>query len=380
MRRIFFFLTVFPALALAAAGAGAQRLTVRPTLPRGSDLNDWEAYYDRGVELLAKGVGGEAWLAFTWAARLDPTRGEPPYGIRAALFLQDLKRFEEYMEELPEALADPVMIRADSLQREAFLRNPLVPRTVDVLVVDRLPGRWRDDRPTRAWLHYARGDIGMAARLLAGELEADPRRRYRQRYDLALVLVGLGRMDSAAVQVQALLDELRRRDHTGPLKAYESKDVLEYALGLLHLARKRYPEARAAMERALVENAGSYAARRGLGAVALAEGKPAEAVEHYGQALELAGEHPLLAFEYGRALAAAGRAADAVPHLERAVAREPHWADLHLETALAHDRAGNAREALRFYTAYLELAPRKAAEIAEKVRLRMEQLRAAGGA
>ncbi|MGH7699904.1 MAG: hypothetical protein ACREMJ_05235 [Gemmatimonadales bacterium] len=44
--------------------------------------------------------------------------------------------------------------------------------------------------------------------------------------------------DSAAAELSALLDELRRRDDSELVVGYESKAALEHALGLLHAVRR----------------------------------------------------------------------------------------------------------------------------------------------
>lgn len=364
------------AATLLVPAAAAQTAPPRPELPRGADPNDWEGYFDLGVGKLHSRLGKDAEAAFYWAARLDPARAEPLYGMRAALFMQDLTLWERYFNDDPRGLRHPVAVRADSLQKESMLRNPFVAPTLDMLLVDQLPGRWGWDRATQGWLHFARRDFGLAARHFRALVESNPGRNYHRRYDLALVLAAAGQLDSAAVQVQALLDELRRQDETRVV-TYRSKELLEYALGLLLITQRRYPDARAALERAVLENAGGHLGHRGLAALAQAQGRHDEAVEEYRQAFEAAGEHPLLQFEYGSALLQAGRAEDGLPHLSRVVEREPYWAEARLELARAYDRLGKTGEALEAYERYTQLAPQKAAVTVQSVRRRIEQLRAA---
>jgi hypothetical protein len=67
------------AAALVALPAAAQSwgpMPPRPNLPRGADPNDWEAYFDLAVSLEPR-AADRAEAAFTWAARLDPSRSEP---------------------------------------------------------------------------------------------------------------------------------------------------------------------------------------------------------------------------------------------------------------------------------------------------------------
>lgn len=376
MLRRFLASAAIAATLLVPAAAASQAAPPRPELPRGDDPNDWEAYFDYGVVKLNSRLGREAEAAFYWASRVDPTRAEPLYGVRAALFMQDLTLWERYLEGDPRGRRHPVALRADSLRDESLLRNPFVAPTLDVLLVDQLPGRWGWDRATQGWLHFARRDFGLAARHFRALVEANPRGNHHRRYDLALVLAAAGQLDSAAVQVQALLDELRRQDETRVV-IYQSKEMLEYALGLLQITQRRFPDARAAMERAVLENAGGHMGHRGLAIIAQAEGKAAEAVEEYRQAVELSGEHPLLEYEFGQALLRAGAVEEAIEHLGRAVAREPYWADARLELGRAYEAAGKTAEALEAYERYTQLAPRKAAATVQAVRQRIERLRAA---
>jgi len=353
--------------------SAAAQVPERPRLPRDADTNDWEAYYDHGVKMLNSGLSSNAQKAFYWSARLDPSRAEPVYAMRVAIFLSDIRRWEQYLRDDEAALRHPQMVRADSLMDEAMLRSPFVPRSLDLLLFNQLPGRWGQDFTTRGWLAFAGQDVETAARHFASAVERDPRSVWR-RMNLAQALVVLGRMDEAAVQVQAVLAELRSQDERQLVRVYESKAMLEYALALLYLSRNRNDEARQALERALLENAGAYPAHRGMALLARARRDLPAAAEEHGRALELAGEHPLLAYEYAAALVDARRPAEALPHLARVLEREPFWANAHLELARAHDALGSRAEALAAYERYLSLAPKRAASMAATVRRRMERL------
>jgi tetratricopeptide (TPR) repeat protein len=379
MRRALAVPATLLAAVLAAAPADAQRAYRRPELPRGADPNDWEAYYRRGAELLQGGLERQAEAAFHWASRLNPTRGEPLYGMRVAIFVFDTRRWLRYVDGSEQVMRDPEVQRADSLLAEAFARNPFTPPTLDVLLYDRISVRWANDLATQGWLHYLRGNPEQAARSYERLVASDPR-GHAWRYELALVQVELGRLDSAAAQVRALLAEPPGREKGRPGAIRMSRERLEYALGMLYVARRRYPEARQAFGRAIAENPAAYTGHRGMGVVALAEGKSAEAAGHFARAVELAGERPLVSYECGRALLAAVRPAEAVPYLARAVAGEPHWPEAHLELARAYDEARNTAEALKEYERYLELAPRSEASTVNLVRQRMENLRAVAGA
>ncbi len=70
------FALVVAALWVTAATAGAQTLPPRPHLDSHADPNDWEAYFNLGVQKL-KGRPTEAEAAFIWASALAPDRAEP---------------------------------------------------------------------------------------------------------------------------------------------------------------------------------------------------------------------------------------------------------------------------------------------------------------
>jgi tetratricopeptide (TPR) repeat protein len=372
--------TLLPALALlAAVTSAAAQHPERPPLPRGADLNDWEAYYDEGVRMLNHGRAVGAQEAFYWSARLDPSRADPLYALRVAIFLDDLGLWDRYLRDEPGALRNPRALRADSLMGEAMLRNPFVPRSLNLLLYGQLPGQWGHDPTTRGWLAFAKPDVEAAVGHFTRAVESHPQSVGR-RMDLAQALVALGRMDEAAAQVSAVLAELRRRDERELVRVYESKEMLEYSLALLCLSAGRDDEAREALERALVESAAAYQAHRGLALLARVRRDPARAAEESGRAVEIAGPHPLLDFEYGAALVEARRPAEAVPILERVVRREPFWADARLELGRAYEGSGRRGEALAAYERYLELAPRADASRAAAVRRRMERLRAAPAA
>src|SRR6266496_420199 len=162
----------------------------RPSLPAAADTNAWEAYFDWGVERLRTDPR-KAELAFYWASRLDPSRAEPPYGRWVAYWMRFPGWFEEYVEERPRVLESPNVMQVVSLYERALFRNPLMPRTLTVLLYDQLPGRWGTDRYTSALLAYGARRFDAAAEGLGKLVRDDPVKHYRVRYDLALCFTAL---------------------------------------------------------------------------------------------------------------------------------------------------------------------------------------------
>jgi len=368
-RRVFLSAVI---LSLSASAAVAQR----PALPARADSNDWNSYYDRGVELLRHGGVGAADELFRWAARLEPSRAEPLYARFVVFHLRDIRRFERYLLDDPRVLRNPAVIAADSLQVMALTRNPFVHRGLIALAYDQLPGRWGDDVYTRAFLAYAGGDLPRAVQGLERVVHDSPR-DLRARYHLALTLVNLHRYDAARVELDSVMAGLRRGEERRVTPVYESKELLLYGIGLLYLAQNRTAQAREAFAQAVLEDASQWYVHRGLGLALLDGGQAREALNEYRTALELAGDEPLLLKEYADALYGAGEYAAAAGQLSRLVRIAPEWANAWRALGQAELRAGRRAEAIEAFTAYLARAPRSEAEAAARVRAQLEQLRAA---
>lgn len=365
---------VAAATVFAVSSGAAQQ---RPALPPGADPNDWNAYFDRGVDLLKGHQVRAADDMFAWAARLDPTRAEPLYARFVAFHMADVRRFGDYLGDDERTLRDPGVRSADSLQLEALVRNPFVHRGLVALAYDQLPGEWGSDAYTHAFLEYANGNMAAAARDLDQLVRRRPR-DWRGRHALALSLVYLRRYGEAREQMDSVLAILRRADERRVQHVYESKDMLVYAIGLLEMAQNRDGEAREAFAQAVLEDASQWYVHRGLAMALVAGGRPAEALPEYRTALELAGEHPVLLSEYGRALYSAAQYPAAVEQLKKAVALDPEWADAWLALGNAQVRAGDAAAAVQAFDAYLTRAPRTDAETAARVRALADRLRAGG--
>jgi Tfp pilus assembly protein PilF len=355
-------------LLLAPGGAAAQQdlpplenldAYARPQLAAGADTNDWEAYFDYAVTRLRK-EPRVAEAAFYWASRLDPTRAEPLYGRWVAYWIRHTGWFQDYLKRKPELLESPQVLRVDSLHLRALWRNPFVPQTLEVLIYDKLPGRWSGDRFTTAVLEYSRGQFAAAAADFAKLLRDDAGRGGIVRYYRALCFTPVRQFDSAVAEMTALLAEMRARDERRLDYSYQSKEILEYSLGLLEAARGNRTAAREALGRALVENLAFYPAHAALGELALHDGDTTHALREYAQAVELQGDDAVLRYRYGAVLAFAGRPGDAEVQLRHAVALEPAFAAPYFTLGGALEARQQPHRALAAYRAYVERAPRGA--------------------
>jgi tetratricopeptide (TPR) repeat protein len=363
------------ALALAALPAplASQAEPERPALPRGADRNDWEAYFDEGTRQFQR-FPARAAAAFYWSARLDPTRAEPLFARWAAFYVQDWGLWQAYADEDPRIMERPDVMEHQSLRLHAYNRNPFVHRGFEAALWSRMGRQLRWDGATMAFMHYGRADFREAIDRFGRVVRANPERNARFRLWRALAFVGGSQLDSAGVELTELLATLRAQEQARVNEQYESKALLEYALGMLHDARGRPDEARRAWERALEEDLSMYPARAALARMALRERNAAEAVEHMTQVVEIAPGDAVMQFELGNALAAAGRHADAVAAYQLAIRLEPHWADPYLRMGLALERIGQPSKAAASYRNYLERAPRRQSAEIQGVTLRLAEL------
>jgi hypothetical protein len=360
---------------LGASALCAQEGPGRPNLARSADRNDWTAYFDYGAAAI-RSRPRRADSAFYWASRLDPSRGEPLFGRWVAFWLQDIGRFEAYLEEIPSTLTLPEVVRADSFYRRSLERNPFVPQNLRVLPYAALPGEWLTDVGTQGWLAYAKGDYRSALERFGRLVIRNPQRYVGVHYYRALAFVPMHHFDSAGAEMQTLISTLRRRDTTGTTShVYESKELVEYGIGLLARAQGDGAGARAAFERSLAENLGFAPAHAELGDLAFERRDWVAAAAEYGLAVELAPSDGWMRFRYGSLLANIGRPADAVPELKLAIELEPYFADPYLALSAALEATGEWQGAMRAIEDYLARAPRRATELIARAQRRLTVLR-----
>jgi len=365
------------ALLAAIAPAGAVRaqsggIPVPPKLDRGADPNDWESYYDLGVDIIKRNTS-KADAAFYWANRLNPTRAEPLYARWVAYWMLDISEWVDYLENDPRVLQEPGTIASDSLRLRAWERNPLVNQALILYLFDGLPGGWHDDPVTNGWLAYANGFYPKALDYFGAAVRGNPD-RWWLRYDVALVYTQVGRYDSAAMQVEAMLEQLRSVDRAKLVHVYESKEMFEYALGLLYAARGKYRDAREAQERALEENLAFAPAHVAMGQLAAARGDTGAAATEFGLAVELSPADGAMRYWYGVALVKAQRGADAVAQLTEAVRLEPYFADGYLALGDARALAGDGAKAAAAYAEFLKRAPRSESANIDRAKRRLAEL------
>lgn len=347
----------------------------RPALPRGADPNDWQAYFDRGAEIL-KRYPNRADSMFDWASRLDPSRAEPLAARWVAFWMRDISRFERYLTDDATGLDSAAVRKADTLFLRALQRNPFVPQTLVLLPFEKLPGDWQDNSLTLGWLAYSRQQYALAASHFRQIIRRNPERNAWIRFDLALTFVPRRAFDSATVEMTALLATLRAREDTEPSRVYQSKELTAYGIGLLHLVRGQTDSARRFFEEAVVENLAFFPAYADLGDLALERGDRAIAAREFGHAAELAADDPWIQHRYGAALLRMGRAVDAIAALEHAIALDPWYAEPYLMLGIAWDQAGDKDAAAKALAQYVARAPRRDSDAIDDAKRRLAALQA----
>ena len=337
------------------AGASHAQIVDRPPLPRGADVNDWEAYYDAGVAMLPKNAEAAEAL-FTWSSRLRPDRADPLYARWIAYWANHLDQFADYLRDDARTLRDPKVIRADSLRSAALRRNPFVHQGLVVFLYDRLPGRWQQDQLTLGWLSLGQADLPRALDRFGRLVKADPKKYGYLRFVRASAFANTSAFDSAGAELTTLLAQLRAEDEKTLGRGYQSKELLEHALGMLNLSVRRGAAAKEAFGRAVAENAGFAPAHAMLGVIAIAARDTTTALAEYSLAVETEAGDPELRLGYGNALMLAKRPKDAAIHFKKATELEPMYAEPYYLLAQALDASGDRAAAKEQYQLFLEHA------------------------
>jgi len=371
MRHLLAVALLLPAFCVLPATA-QQQPPLRPSLPKGADPNDWEAYYSYGVDNIMR-APSKSDAAFYWATRLDPTRAEPIYGRWVAFWMNDISEFPDYLDASPRVLQDPAVIASDSIRYRAAERNPLVNRALQVLLYQKSSVNLMNNAWNRAWIAYASGFYPRALEYFTAAVRAEPD-SLGYRFEVALVYSQIGQYDSATAVLRELVRLMEQSDRKRLVYVYESKEMYQYALGLLEAARGHLGAAREAQEKALQENLAFAPAHAALGQLATARHDRDGAVNEYRLAVELAPNDPVFILRYADALLRADQPQDALPHLKKVVQLEPYYAEGYVTLAATYAALSDTANAITAYNDYLKRAPLNSAEKIATVRDRLAQL------
>ena len=349
-------------LALATVGIGSVASAQfspaprRPKLAAQADTNDWEAYFDYAVSQLHR-ERELADAAMYWSSRIDPSRAEPLFGRWVSFWLRDIPRFTRVLtgEEGNPNAAD--ILHVDSLRIAALSRNPFVHQGLRAEVYDELPGSFRGDIVTSAWLAYSRAEFPLAIEYANRAIKANPQKNLYLRYMLAGAYVGTEKYDDAILQLNTLIAELRKGD-AKQVGFYEAKDLLEYAVGRLLGQKNDVAGATAAFQRSIAENIAFAPAHAALGLIALSKRDLPTATTELGLAVELSPDDALYHMQFGDLHMKARRYEDAMRQYSEAISDEPYYADPYFRLGTAFEAAGQKTSAIQAYQGFIAHAPR----------------------
>lgn len=349
-------------LALGARSSEAQKEIKRPKLDAARDTNSAATYYYSGMQLLAKNPDRAADM-FYWASRLDPSWADPYYARRIALLLTDSRRLGRYLMGNKPVVQSQEIRRIDSLQYEALVRNPFLyqklNKTLYELYFEQETGLsaglidWdKQDPASAAWIAYSDGDFRKALDRYAKAQER-VRKGVGFHGSRARTFFLVADYDSSLVEMQSMLDALRKQDKDEFVYVYDSKAMFEYSVGWIHAYRGDAAAAKAAFGRALTEDLSFYAAHAALARLAAKEGDSTTAMTEFDLSVQLKPNDASLRNDYGSFLVATRHYPEAEAQFRKAVEIEPFYAPPYFALGLMKEANGEYPAARQFLTDFL---------------------------
>jgi len=374
MHRVWYVASCCLLLALTAS-AQLKAPSKRPKLAAGADTNDARQYYDYGIEQLRRDPGTAA-DAFYWAARINPGFAEALYARRVALLLDQPNRLMRYWAGDQRTLQSKDIRQIDSLYFRALVQNPFLYERYERAIFDAMIKKYAEDYVgpgnsgaqeveyyiqtyvrqqgpgTMASIAYADGNFEEALKYWASAIKGT-KEKAAYRIRRGKLFFQLGEVDSAYTEFSLALEELRKRDKKDLVYVYESKALLEQALGMIAERHDSVTAAREAYGRALEEDLSYYPAHVHLGFLALTMKDTATALNEMDLAVQIRGDEPQLRYMYGFTLATAHKYAEAETQLRKAAEIEPLYAMPHAILGQLYEEQNKPDEALKSYKEYL---------------------------
>jgi cytochrome c-type biogenesis protein CcmH/NrfG len=354
----------------------------RPRLSADADTNDTRAYYEFGLEKLERDPDAAA-DAFYWAARLDPTSADAYYARRCAMLLSDRFRFQRYYEDDRRTLQSSEVQRIDSLYLYSLTINPFLYRKLDLRLFNDYIQIWSEEYARRhdmnpgevrfavereiaqesSVLMRARQAYGYArfAEALGYYAEAIKRARHKAglREERGWLFFQIGQADSALVELNLALDELRKTDKKDVVYIYESKALLEHSIGMVHQRLGNVAAAKESFGRALQEDLSYFPAHMQLAYIAMNARDTTTALSELDLAVQIRPDDPMLHYTYGYALASVGKFEDAEVQLRKAIGVDPSFSASYYVLGQVLDALAKPADALGQYQAFLAHASRQ---------------------
>jgi Flp pilus assembly protein TadD len=364
----------------APATAQLKAPTKRPKLNVDADTNDARQYYSYGLQQLERDPQTAA-DAFYWAARINPGWADALYARRVALLLRQPNILQRYWFGDSRTLRSKEVRQIDSLWYQALTQNPFLYEKLDRAIYDAWVKKWAEDYvgpgnsgamevqyqlqnylrqldpELRAYLAYYDGRFDDALKLWA---DATKRAKYKAYYRVlrGKLFFQTGNVDSAYTEFALALDEMRKRDKKDLVYVYESKALVEQAIGMIHERHDSLAAARDAYGRALQEDLSYYPAHVHLGYVALALKDTATALNEMDLAVQIRADDPMLHYVYGYSLGSAHKYTECEAQLKKAAELEPLFALPHAALGEFYEQQNKPQDALKAYREYLARAAR----------------------
>ncbi|HEY9226872.1 MAG TPA: hypothetical protein VIP11_09515, partial [Gemmatimonadaceae bacterium] len=151
---------------------------------------------------------------------------------------------------------------------------------------------------------------------------------------------------------------MRKRDKKDLIYVYQSKALTEHSIGVIHQRLGNDAAAREAYGRALQEDLSYTPAHLQLAYMALDAKDTATAINELDLVTQLRADDAQSEYLYGYVLALAGKAADAQPHIEKAMKLNPSFAAPKFVYALLLEAADFKDEAAATFKQFLASASR----------------------
>jgi tetratricopeptide (TPR) repeat protein len=372
-------LSAFVCAVSAAALHGQAKTPLRPMLSAGADTNDAQSYYELGMALVAK-APEKAADAFYWSTQLDPASADAFYARRVALLMANPQRLVGYWTGDRRALRDKNVMAADSLYLRALTINPFLYRKLDAVFFDAIIkeiaadaagssasrgeveheiDRYLAQAPAdlKAWQAYSSGRFDEALRQYAIAIK-QARKKAGLRLERGRLFIQLNQPDSALGEIKLASEELRKADKKDLVFVYDSKALVEQALGMSYLKAGQKDQAREAFARALQEDLSYGPAHVQLGIMALDARDTAAAVSEFDLAVQIAPNDPVLRYQYAFTLEGFGKPAEAEAQLRKAIELTPSYSSPHFLLGKTLKTLGKKEEAAASLRKFLALASR----------------------
>lgn len=176
-------------------------------------------------------------------------------------------------------------------------------------------------------------------------------------------------LNAEALEAQGRWDDAMAEYRT-VLEKNPNLPGIHYRIGRLILSKPEaantFSDATKEFEAELAIDPNNAGAEYVLGEIAREQQHWPEAIQHFGKAVQLDGNFADALIGWGRALTEGGKAADAIPPLERAVKLQPDNPAAHYHLAIALGRAGRKEEGDKEFAVYKQAAER-AGQLAHRV-------------